>query len=132
MPISRPVIKNSNNLAAVLKTGWGMLESYAPTTTGTGATTLTAAIIQGALVICAITAAANLTLDTGANMDLAFPDADIGDEWDIQVSNPTAFIATIVTAAGITLTGVVAIPAGGCKQLRFVRTGTGTWTCQIL
>lgn len=132
MPIFRPNVKASNSVATVLKNGWGMLESYSPTNTGVGATTLTAAIIQGGLVICALTGAANLTLDTGANLDAAFPDADVGDEWNFQISNPTAFVATVVTATGITLSGVVAIPAGACKQLRLVRTGTGTWNCQIL
>lgn len=132
MPIYRPNVKASNSVATVLKNGWGMLESYSPTTTGVGATTLTAAIIQGGLVISAATAAVNYTLDTGADLDTAFPDADVGDEWNFQISNPTAFVVTVVTAAGITLSGVVAIPAGTCKQVRLVRTGIGTWTCQIL
>src|ERR1700748_3323997 len=131
MPISRPIIKQNNSVAAVLKTGWGMLESYSETITGTGATTLTAAILQGGLIVAGATAAANYTLDTGANMDIAFPDADVGDEWNVNLSNPTANIVTIVTAAGITLLGNAAIAADTCKQIRFLRTGTGTWNARV-
>lgn len=106
-----------------------------PLTTA-GAGTLLAALLQtGLLLRTGPGAAFTDTLDTGANMDLAFPTAGIGDTIDCLYSVQVGFIATIAAGVGITLVTAAdnnAVAANSSKWLHLEKTGVGTWDAYVL
>lgn len=78
-----------------------------------GAGTLTAASIAGGNVTRAGTQIAvfNDTLDTAINILAALPGWGISSAMKVVIRNTTAFSQTVLTAAGLTLSGNVIIPA---------------------
>jgi hypothetical protein len=80
-----------------------------------------------------VTGAGTCTLDTGANMDTAFPSFAVGDSFLCTYTNTGTQTATLTTAAGITLKGAtVAITTGKTALLQFRKTGAATWDCFII
>src|SRR5712664_3279463 len=71
-----------------------------------------------------VTGAGTATLDTGANMDTAFPNAAVGDSFFCLYTNTGTQTVTLTTATGITLKGAtVAIATLKTALLWFRKTG---------
>jgi hypothetical protein len=70
-----------------------------------------------------------VTLDTGANLSAAIPNATAGYMFDLVLEEVGSQTCTLGGAVGTTLVGAVAtIASGKMCCLRFICTGTDTWT----
>jgi hypothetical protein len=66
--------------------------------------TLTAARIKGGIIVhTSTTGGGNLTMDTGANIDAAFPGLQVGEVIECYVINDGNQIATLAVATGVTI-----------------------------
>lgn len=115
--------------AAVSRVG----QVQALTTVGAG--TLTAALLQPGGVIARTGPVGGYadTLATGAQMDAAYPEVDIGESFKVRYSNRVAQICTLTASAGMTAAGgtVVAIPASTTVDIILTRTAANTWTFEL-
>lgn len=74
-------------------------------------------------------AAANLTLPTGANIDAGIVAGLAADRaFEFCIINTGAGTATVLTAAGLTLVGSMAVAAGTSGQFRVRKTAASTFT----
>ncbi len=100
------------------------------TTVGAGA--LTAALLApgGVIQRTGPTGAYAETLATGAQMDAAYPEIEVGQSFRVTFSNRVAFIATLTAATGMAAVvgSVVAIPASVTVDIILTKTGVATWT----
>lgn len=110
------------------------MKDTALTTAGAG--TILASLMQTGLILRTGPGAAFAdTLDTGANMDLAFPKAQVGDSIDFFYSVNVGFASTITAAAGITLITAAAnnvVAANTGRWIHLEKTGVGTWDAYVL
>lgn len=101
--------------------------------TTNGAGTITAAGIVGQFTVrtgISSGTAFNDTVDTAANIIAALPDAVIGQSLLYTYVNNTNAVATILTAASVTLSGPVIIPPG--QSAEFLVTVTAATTVSIV
>jgi hypothetical protein len=104
------------------------------TTAGAG-TLLAALLATGMLLRTGPAGAYADTVDTGANIDAAFPNLGVGDTFDVFYSCSVAFAATITAAAGITLRTAAAnnvIAASTGRLLHFEKTGVATYDLYVI
>ena len=124
-------------LAQPLKKGDGpALNLGASTLTTVGAGTLLAALLSTGLLLRTGPTGGYLdTLDTGANIDAAFPYLAVGDTFDVYYSNSVAFVSTITASAGITLKTAAAnnaVAASTGRLLHFEKTGVATYDVYVI
>ncbi len=113
-------------------TGQAEVRQLSPTTIATQNSTPTAAQLLGGLIDhVSVTGAGTATLDTGANLDSAFPGAVVGDSFRCLYANTGTQTVTITTNTGLTLKGTAAITTLKNAELLFRKTGTATWTVYI-
>ena len=115
----------------------GLLGRSTPTPANNGvsvgsSTTLTAAyLIAGTITRSGPTGAFTDTLDTAANIIAALPTTmPTNYGWQILYRNTTVYAATIATASGITLTGIVVVPANSMWIGQAVMTSGSTVSVQ--
>ncbi len=104
------------------------------TTAGAG-TVLAALMATGLLMRTGPVGAYIDTLDTAANLNLAFPALDLSESIDFIYSNNVAFAATIAVGAGITAksaVGNLVIPASSSKTIHIEKTGAATYDLYVL
>lgn len=92
--------------------------------------TLTAARIKGGILVhTSATGGGTLTMDTGANIDLAFPGLQIGEVIECYVINDGNQTVTLASAAGATIadTGQT-IAQNESVLLLFLKTAADTFT----
>lgn len=108
----RPIVRQSGTHREA-RIGDGTLMAIKPTVVATaGALTIGVdAILGGAAVFTGAAGAVAYTFPTAALLLAALPDMDIGDTYTFIISNTAAQVATLTTAAGITLTGNVTVNA---------------------
>lgn len=94
----------------------------------TAAVTLTAAeLLGGPILRTGMTAARSDTLDTAALIQAAWA-GNTGSSRVIEINNQSAFPETLLTAAGLTLTGSTVIQANSAASFLMQWTGAGTIT----
>lgn len=126
-----------NGMARLSQAGDGPvlnLRDTALTTAGAG-TLLAALLTSGFILRTGPTGAYADTIDTGANLDAAFPNAAVGDTLDVFFSNSVAFACTITAATGVTLKTATAnnvIAASTGRLLHLEKTGTATWDLYVI
>ena len=102
------------------------------TTLSTQNTTPTAAQLLGGIIDhVSTTGGGTATLDTGANIDAALTNPQIGDTFTCLYCNTGTQTVTITTNTGLTLKGTAAIATLKNALLTFVRTGVGTYRVYI-
>ena len=107
----------------------GAFECVQPTPATLDATgTLTAAKIATGIVTSTTAGAVTATVDTGAAMDTAFPEMQIGDafDWCAIATGANAFTVT-AAASGHTLVGSGVVATATSKQFRTVKTAESTY-----
>lgn len=103
-----------------------------PTTVSAQNSTPTAAQLLGGLIDhVSATGAGTATLDTAANLDAAYPNAQIGDMFPCYFANTGNQTVTITTNTGLTLKGTAAVPTLKNALLLFRKTGAAAWTVYI-
>jgi hypothetical protein len=124
-------IITTRGVGGTLAGAWVVASPYqtqAGQTTKSAAATLTAAELLTWLIQYT-GAAANLTLPTAANMDAGVSSVVVNNtSFDFSVINTGSGAATMVTAAGWTLTGAMVVTNGTSGRFRARKTGTSTWT----
>jgi len=114
------------------RTGTGFLDQPVITPVATDAPlTLTTAQMSGGIVtFTSFTAGRNVTTPTAAQIFADAPDMDIGDAFTIQVSTLTAFAATWVAGANVTLAGRATTVASGNSTIVVTKNSATTviWT----
>lgn len=102
-------------------------EQGAPTTKAAAATLTIGELLTG--IIEYTGAAAALTLPTGANIEAGVLAGLAADRaFDFAVVNTGSGIATVTTAAGLTLVGAMAVAAGASARFRVRKTAANTFT----
>lgn len=119
------------------KNGDGNFDRCAITNlTTAGAGTILAALLNTGIIFrTGPTGAVADTVDTGANMDAAFPNLVVGDALRVKYINNVAFALTITAATGITLktaAALNAIAASTCRELFFIKTGVATYDLYVM
>lgn len=134
----RPMVTDagSNFPPRPMQKGDGWMAFLAPSTlTTVGAGTLLAALLAtGHLHRTGPTAGFADTIDTGVNIDAAFPNLQIGDHILVRYIASVAFAATITAAAGVTLKTAAAnnvIAASTSAFLLLYKTGVGTYDLYV-
>lgn len=117
---------SGKNYADPIATGTRYFEQGAPATKA-GAAVLTAAEVLGGLVEYTGAAAA-LTLPTGANIEAGVAGLAADRAFEFAVVNTGTGTATISTAAGLTLIGVMTVPAGSSASFRVRKTAANTYS----
>lgn len=90
--------------------------------------TITAAQLLGGIIIRSGAAAVSDTLPTAAALVALVPGAAIGDTFDVTIQNGNSGLLTIVTGAGITLTGTTTVTNANTRKyaLRFTNVTPGS------
>lgn len=134
---NRVLYQDGANMVHVAQSGEGPslnLRDTALTTVGAG-TLLAALLTTGLILRTGPTGAYADTIDTGANLDAAFPGAGVGDSIDVYFSNSVAFACTITAATGVTLKTATAnnvIAASTGRLLHLEKTGAATWDLYVI
>jgi hypothetical protein len=114
--------------------GWLVAPSVTPLTTAGAGTLLAGLFATGHLHRTGPGGAFADTVDTGANMDLAYPNLLVGDAIVVRYTVSVAFASTITAAAGITLKTAAAnniVAASQSAWLIFYKTGVGTYDLYV-
>lgn len=134
----RLVIGDNTGIPRQAQAGDGLVGNFikdtALTTVGAG-TLLAATMLTGFVLRTGPAGAFADTLDTGANMDAAFPGAVVGDTVDFYYSNNVAFAGTITAAAGSVLNTAAAnnvVAANTGRLIHGEKTGVGTWEFYVI
>lgn len=133
----RMMVQSSPDLPRPAVSGDGPLLNLTdtPLTTAGNGTILAALMASGLILRTGPGGAYADTLDTGANIDAAYPNLSVGDTIDFWLCNSVAFANTITAAAGITLktaAGNNAIAASTSKLIHLEKTGVGTYDCYVI
>lgn len=112
MPFVRNIVRQTGGHREA-RSGDGLCAHLKPVVVATaGALTIGVdAILQGAPTFTGAAGAVAYTFPIATLLLAALPDMDIGDTYTFIVSNAAAQVATLTTAAGITLTGNVTVNA---------------------
>ena len=138
MPIPyRVQVFSASEMPRIAQPGDGPFLNIKPTAlTTVGAGTLLANLLTtGFLLRTGPTGAYADTIDTGANLDTAFPALIVGDAIDIYYSNNVAFASTITAATGVTLVTATAnnvVAASTGRLLHLVKTGVATYNLYVI
>lgn len=89
-------------------------------------------MVGGLYTRAGMTAARSDTVDTAVNILAAMPQLDIGESFLFAISVQTAFVLTLLTAAGVTLAGKVTVPASGYGNFLVTKTSATTVTIKGL
>lgn len=108
-----------------LENAQSQLQGAPGTLNATG--TLTAALIATGLVTSTTAAAVAATLDTGAAMDLALPDMQIGESFDWAAIATGANAFTVTASAGHTIVGTAAVATVTSAMFRTRKTAAQTY-----
>lgn len=108
----RPIVRQAGTHREA-RVGDGMLTTLKTDVVATAGnlTISVSAILGGAAIFTGAAGAVAYTFPIATLLLAALPDMDIGDTYSFIVSNTAAQVATLTTAAGITLTGNVTINA---------------------
>lgn len=137
LPI-RKLVQEPGSMPRLEQSGDGLqFAGLKPTALATvGAGTLLAALLStGLLLRTGPTGAYADTIDTGANLDVAYPGLVVGDTIALYYSNSVAFASTITAAAGVTLRTATAnniIAASTGRMLLLIKTGTATYDLYVI
>jgi hypothetical protein len=114
MSFARNLIVDGQGITRKARAGDGMLASLSQTANAVDAnsTIPLAAVLGGLYIRNGMTATRADTVPTGAQLDAALPDMDVGDALLIVISVTTAFALTFTAATGVTLAGKT-VPASG-------------------
>ena len=96
-----------------------------------GAGTITAAGIIGGITArggSQSNTAFTDTTATGAQLDAALIDPQVGQSWEWTYENTTNATATLQGGSGVTVSGITAVPGGTQARFLVTRTGTATYT----
>lgn len=95
------------------------------------ATLPAATLLAGLLVHTSVTAAGTLTVDTGANLDAAFPEWQIGEVYGCHYYNDGTQTVTLTGDTGTTRLGAATIATlQGCMVM-FLKTAAATYSVWI-
>lgn len=114
-------------LASPVFTGVVYFEQVAPASKA-GAATLTAAELLAGIIQYTGAGGDNLTLPDGSDIDAAVSGLASDRAFEFAVINTGSGTATIVTAAGLTLVGVMTVAASVSARFRVRRTAVNTYT----
>jgi len=134
---NRVLVQDELFVTRIAQNGDGLLTfpSISVLTT-VGAGTLLAALLgSGVLHRTGPTAGYADTVDTGANLDTAYPNLKVGDSIHVLYINGVAFASTITAATGVTLKTATAnnvVAASTGRQLLFIKTGVGTYDLYVI
>lgn len=132
MGFKRIIIQDSG-LSRNMRQGDNWDNPAISTVAADAATTITAAQAAGGVIMyTGFTAGRVLTVDTGANFALAFPEMDIGDSLGFTISTIAAFAGTFAAATGVTLVGRSTVPASSAVTVYLTKTGAGTFNWTVL
>lgn len=128
---------STNELPRLATPGDGPFLNIKPTALATaGAGTLLANLLISGLILRTGPGIAYAdTIDTGANLDIAFPSMIVNDALDIFYINSVPSASTITAAAGVTLKTATAnnvIAASTGRLLHLVKTGVGTYDLYVI
>ena len=128
--------ESSDGMARIAQSGDGLFMYPKPSTlTTVGAGTLLAILLNsGMLLRTGPTGAYADTIDTGANLDIAYPNLQVGDSISLIYINSVAFASTITAATGVTLKTATAnnvVAASTGTMLILFKTGTGTYDMYV-
>jgi len=133
----RMKIEDNSGIPRVAQPGDGPILNLKPTAlTTAGAGTLLANLLTSGLIVRTGPGGAVAdTIDTGANLDIAFPYMQVGDSIATWYIVSVAFAITITAAAGVTLgsaaaNNVIAASTGRLLVLR--KTGVATYVLYVV
>ena len=92
------------------------------------ATLSAATMLSGLLVHTSVTGAGTLTLDTGANIEAAFPEWQVGEVYSVFYLNDGTQTVTLTTATGATALSAQTIATLQGRMIRFLKTATDTYS----
>lgn len=92
------------------------------------ATLPAATLLSGFLVHTSVTGAGTLTVDTGANLDTAFPEWQIGEVYSCFYLNDGTQTVTLTGASGTTALSAQTIATLQGRMIRFLKTAAATYS----
>lgn len=127
-------VVSDGGLSRISRAGDIIATAASLTTIATDANqTLTWAQMSGGLVqFTSFSAGRQVTTDTAVNILAANPWMDVGDSFEVYVSCQTAFAATWVAGAGVTLAGRATTAASGSSRILVTKTGAAAVTWNVL
>lgn len=116
------------------RTGDGhLMHASAATMTADAASTITVDKLAGGLILrSGITAGRIDTSDTAANILAAFPEMDIGDSFEVVISNTSGFTQTLAGGANVTASGNLLNLTLSHKHVIFTKTSATAMTMVAL
>lgn len=92
------------------------------------ATLPAATLLSGLLVHTSVTGAGTLTVDTGANLDAAFPEWQIGEVYSCFYLNDGTQTVTLTGDTGTTALSAQTIATLQGRRIRFLKTAAATYS----
>lgn len=92
------------------------------------ATLPAATLLAGFLVHTSVTGAGTLTVDTGANLDTAFPEWQINEVYSCYYLNDGTQTVTLTGASGTTALSAQTIATLQGRKIRFLKTAAATYS----
>lgn len=130
-------VDDGSSIPRMSQAGDGLLMYPKPTalTTAGAGTLLANLLLTGMLLRTGPTGAYADTIDTGANLDIAFPNMQIDETINLLYINSVAFASTITAATGVTLgsasaNNVIAASTGRILVLR--KTAVATYILYVV
>jgi hypothetical protein len=87
-----------------------------------------ATLLSGFLVHTSVTGGGTLTVDTGANLDAAFPEWQIGEVYSCFYLNDGTQTVTLTGATGTTALSAQTIATLQGRMIRFLKTAAATYS----
>ena len=94
----------------------------------TNATLPAATLLSGFLVHTSVTGAGTLTVDTGANLDSAFPEWQVGEVYSCFYLNDGTQTVTLTGDTGTTALSAQTITTLQGRMIRFLKTAAATYS----
>jgi hypothetical protein len=92
------------------------------------ATLPAATLASGLLVHTSVTGAGTLTVDTGANLDSAFPEWQVGETMECHYVNDGTQTVTLTGATGVTVVSAQTIATLQGGRIVFLKTAASTYS----
>ena len=133
----RQKIEDNSGISRMAQPGDGPILNLSPTAlTTAGAGTILAILLATGLIVRTGPAGAVAdTIDTGANLDIAFPNMQIGDSIALWYIVSVGFAITITAATGVTLGSAAAnnvIAANTGRMLVLRKTAVATYILYVI
>jgi hypothetical protein len=126
---ARPLINDASGLTRIARQGDGCFSQLNPSALSADAnTTIAVSDLAGGLILrSGLTAGRTDTSPTAALLTAAFTNMDVGDSFEVTISNQSGFTETLAGGVGVTASGNLLVLTLTAKRVLFIKDSAAAW-----